>query len=851
MTGSWRAALRLGRRDLARHPVRALLTMLLVAAPVVVATVVALTAHNGRWTPEVSATMRMGQADALVEVTPFDRVRWRAALYGSAVPADGPRAEPVRDPAQVDVAGLLPAGTRLVPAPEHGEVRLATGGTAWLTGITDDPLSDGLVRLRDGRLPSGPDEIAVDPDVAEALDLVDADGALLPDAVLELDDGRTPAVVGLVAGEGDLQMAVTPDFPGVDPATAEGTDQPSARYLVDLPALPTQETKELTRTLAGSGVALNPRAVLLDPEAFGLSPDYSRSFEAVLAASLVVLVGLVEVVLLVGAAFAVAARRQVRELGLVMSNGGEARHLRRQLLAQGLVLGVLASVIGTAAGIGLFFAGTGVLEDRVGLRLYSRELDWLSVLVVLLLGSATAVVAALLPAWTIGRLTPVQALTGRFPVAQKQLRRRTAPFVLSGAGLFLVLAGGYVTSRWFAPRASENPLPVYVAVVGFVLLVAGLLWATPTLVHLAAGAGRALPLSGRFAWRAASRHRFRTAAATSALTFTVAVAILTAFLLATVAREEGAVGEQEHRVSIDLGSVGRAVDVAQVRSTVEGVLGPAELVVTQQVGLRDVATLATRQGWGVSQVEESMLPAVLGRPVDPDTLAAYRDGAALVIGRAGIGRVTDGEAVFRLDGREQRRIPLPVHQVPEVAAPANDADRVLISPETTERLDLTPQWATIRAFAQRDVTRGDLRQLSALGLNAWSEEPDLTMLRRAQYAGIGAAALLALLVVGIAVALAAAEGKDEAATLTAVGAGPLRRRGIGAMHGLFIGLVGCALGLVVAVPSGIAFTQVDGRAGIDVPWIGFLGTLAAVVAFSPLAGWVVTPTRLRLDRRTG
>jgi hypothetical protein len=71
------------------------------------------------------------------------------------------------------------------------------------------------------------------------------------------------------------------------------------------------------------------------------------------------------------------------------------------------------------------------------------------------------------------------------------------------------------------------------------------------------------------------------------------------------------------------------------------------------------------------------------------------------------------------------------------------------------------------------------------------------------------------------------------------------------MHGLFIGLTGTVLGVLVGLPAALAFVQLDGRAGVDVPWLSFLGTLAAVALLSPVAGWAVTPTRLRLTRRVG
>ncbi len=45
--------------------------------------------------------------------------------------------------------------------------------------------------------------------------------------------------------------------------------------------------------------------------------------------------GVLEIVLLAGTAFAVGARRQTRELGLVAAAGGTARDVRRIVLLQG------------------------------------------------------------------------------------------------------------------------------------------------------------------------------------------------------------------------------------------------------------------------------------------------------------------------------------------------------------------------------------------------------------------------------------------------------------------------------------------------------------------------------------
>ena len=71
------------------------------------------------------------------------------------------------------------------------------------------------------------------------------------------------------------------------------------------------------------------------------------------------------------------------------------------------------------------------------------------------------------------------------------------------------------------------------------------------------------------------------------------------------------------------------------------------------------------------------------------------------------------------------------------------------------------------------------------------------------------------------------------------------------MHGLFLGLVGGLLGVLVGMPAGAALTQVDGVPGIAVPWLSVGGVLLVVPLLAWTAGWLVTSTRLTLVRRTG
>ena len=845
---AWRPALRLARRDLWRHKLRAALTFLLVALPVLAAAVIAVSVHNGRGSPEAYAVEQMGDADALVRVSPYARIRADSAAYGFGSRFNG--RTPRRDPDDVDLRALLPAGSTVEPGPTYGPLDLVTGGSAFARVVPDSELTAPMTRALTGRLPRGSDEVAVGHGAAKALGLLDRSGEPRSDATLGLVDGTELAVVGTIPADGEFLTVV--GRPGLTTAPQPEVDDEGPSFLVTLPDLDRADQIALMRRLAEQGVALQARDALLNPEEWGLGAQ-GLNADAAYAGALAVLVGLVEVVLVVGAAFAVAARRQLRDLGLVACNGGAGKDVRRVMVAQGVVLGVPAAVVGAVLGTAAALVGGRWAERRFDLVLAGSSVPWPELVGLTVLGALTAVVASLVPAWSLGRVSPVQALSGRFPVRLRASRPHPGSFWSAGAGLVALGVGGYLTSRWFAPRASESPLGPFISAIGLLLLLAGVVWATPYLVQVAATTGRRLPLSGRYAFRAAGRHRFRTAAATTALTFTVAVAVLTGFAVSEAAADAESRATGVHAVSID--GAASTASRAGVRATVEDTLGHVTLATSSMLGRGDRSGdyLAVRGngGWPeVRQTDRASLEAVHG-PLTAEEAAAFDRGEVLVWPDSGIGARRD-EVRLGLSGDRKQTWTLPVTHLGEPRLRGETGlGAAFVTEAVADRLGLAPEYAMYVALADRAITDGDLQKLRAYGLNAWSEDPYLTQMDRFRFVGVAGAGVLSLLVVGIAVALAAAEGKDEAATLTAVGAGPGRRRAIGAMHGLFIGLTGTVLGVLVGLPSALAFVQMNGDRWVDVPWLSFLGTLAAVALLSPVAGWAVTPTRLRLTRRVG
>ena len=168
--------------------------------------------------------------------------------------------------------------------------------------------------------------------------------------------------------------------------------------------------------------------------------------------------GLLEVVLLAGAAFAVGARRQTRELGLVGASGGSARHVRRIVLAQGLVLGGLRRRArrrrrvrwspSPAGRCGSTSRTAGIVGWAFG--------PW-EIAVAALIGLLSGVAAAVIPAIGAGRMRPVDALAERFRTSRWRAAgaRRSPAARWSRPESSVALVGDRMLADDFAAYARE------------------------------------------------------------------------------------------------------------------------------------------------------------------------------------------------------------------------------------------------------------------------------------------------------------------------------------------------------------------------------------------------------------
>lgn len=866
MSGSWRPALRVAVRDMRRHKLATGLAALLVALPVLAAAVVSTVRSNTDWYSENAMYARMGAADAEIEVTRYEAVavRYRdSGTYINRWPAQGSQT-PTRNPDTVDLPSLLPEGSRLFRSSQYSRVRLDAGGQVSVSVLDlNDPISTGLGELVGGRAPAEPDEVAVDPAVADALDLVDGDGQLLDDTQLTTASGTVLRVVGLAVDADTYSAGVV-----VPPATVLDEATAGNRWLVDLPALTTGQLQDLRDDLAAAGVAALFRDAVQHPEHW---PELERDVQsdqvdsmALAIGAIVVGFGMVEVVLLVGAALAVGARRQIRTLGLLASSGGSPRDVRRVVLARGLLVGGGGSVAGVLVGLVGLWLALPWAGELVQPNVHVLEVAWPNVFTIAGLGVVSGLLAAAYPAWVMGRITAVDALASRFPVGHRPAAIKPAAVAAVLVGLLGVVASGFWIAAEFSASAqrargdaSPSTVPVLAGGLALLALLAGLMWLTPYVVQRAGAVSDRLGLAGRLAVRDATRHRQRTTAATVGLTVTIAGAVFAGFGL------DAAVADDENRTPIVppdtftiYAQVGddRAESLRRLEATVQEAIGADALVELRRAvvdaGDGDVAGLdvvGARPRGDVRVVDETFL-SIAG--VDADALNAYRDGGVLVTQP---GPVSEGVAQLRAVRRGETVFD---RTLPATVVPTSWDDlgwttgAAWISPETAAAIGAKTRGSSLLVHVPGGADESDAELLEVLGIqNDGSLSPSLPYSGRFVIALVVGAVLVTGVAVGVVVALAAAEGRDDAATLAAVGAPPGRRRMMGAAHGAFVGVLGGGIGLVLGSVAGASLLQAVGTPGTPVPWTTLMAVGCAVPVLAAAVGWVVTPSRVTLVRR--
>ncbi len=837
----WRALLRLARRDALRHRGRSALVVLLIAIPVAALFLGAVLMRTGDLTDHQKNLLRLGSvADALVPDTAL-------AADGTPVGAGATTAKP------------LPAGwrTAVVEETDYGRVKL--GGRYHFASIRSGDLADPLLRgaydLRSGRAPAADGEVAVSTEIARAY------GVGVGDTV--------------VVRRGDVHLTVTGTYERARNLGEEtlitanrlpGSRSRSGAVYVGAPAGTDEQT---IRTTVSTAFANDVVTRTVDPT------RPSDGFLPVVILYTVGTIALFVVGIIVSAAFAVGARRQLRMLGLAGSNGASPRQLRLVVTAQGLVTGVVGVVVAAIISTVALVATAPHLDRLLGFRAPGLKVLPVDIALVAGLAVLTAVFAAYLPARTAARVPTLAALGGRRPLRPVPASVPVFGAVLFGLGLLLLAVGitssGSSLGQWFRLSGST------------VLLLLGTVLATPWFMgRLEPLAGR-LSGSGRLAARGMARHRSRTGPICAAILAAGGGAMAVAtFSAARYSYQASTTGPDRRTVQVYAwdNDSGRQVTVGDdVVQRIRAITGDAVATRTSNVGGGDDAA-----GWRVAGTQTIGFPmlttdvaSLVAAGTPADLVDAFRSGRALVHGFGPIegGRLTlesvktdqfgfetiVGErtldaveapflrAVWPNLGQPPCGDCQPYVLLPADAIEANGWTTLNESVSLTTARDLSDaQTADLRSLAstlqdeadERGQVTGDSTGVSLNFADSYVPGRDWLSI---VLGGLVTVAALGVTVVGLA--LSAAEGRSELATLAALGAPPRLRRRVRAWEALLTAGIAGVLAVPLGVLPAVVVLYAQRRhSGSAYDRIGFPWTMALVVAVGVpvLAGLVAYAT---------
>jgi putative ABC transport system permease protein len=523
---SLRLALTIASRTSLRSLGRSALIVAMVALPVTglvgIATV-ADSAYNPSVQERIATELGGTQARLTVVQPPGNGLRQvpdHPDWYDATSWSEGQLASP-RD--------VLPSGTRILPV----TTTTVTADTA--TGIGDihvregevwDPSFAGMYDLVEGHVPTTDREVLVSPALLSRLgvkvgDTVGLHGAAIPRVTVVgvLDDRtRADSAEWFFARPGALSGAQAWD------------DLQNARfYLPD-----TEVSWEEIQKLNESGITVLSRDVLLDPPTpDGSFPEYNQwgALQSILTmVAIVAAFAAFEVILLAGAAFTVTARQQQRTLATIASVGAPRKLLFRILAANGVVLGAIGGLIGTAVGIGAAAGYMAVTADGSATQYYGFHLPWPGFAIAVVFAVLIGWIASLVPARTTSRFDVVAALRGARRPPNPSTRRPIVGLVMLVGGIALTLVGGVllaVLTDVGVGTPTYQALqwgPIALLIVGPILAQLGLVLCGPLVLRGVARLLRRSGLGARLASRDSARNPGRAVPALAAVMTTVFVA---------------------------------------------------------------------------------------------------------------------------------------------------------------------------------------------------------------------------------------------------------------------------------------------------------------------------------------
>ncbi|MGC9669933.1 ABC transporter permease [Planosporangium sp. 12N6] len=701
-----------------------------------------------------------------------------------------------------------------------------------------------LVQLREGRGPQAADEIAVNAALAKAAGITVGDRV----GVLTLQPKKTFTLVGIFGYSGDRDSiggAMEVDF--TEPVAQElMLGAPGTYSSIDVTAASGQspeKVRDAVRAAVGDGYVVKTGKQLQD-ETVG-------DFRQGLSFFNNILLGFAGVALFVGVflilnTFSIIVAQRTRELALMRAVGASRRQMIGAVLVEATIIGLVASVVGLAAGIGVG-AGLAWLFGHLGgadLPLASIGVPAAAVIGAFAVGLLVTLVAALLPALRASRIPPVAALQ-EVATPDRPLTKITV------AGSLVAAVGAAILGYGLSGRAHGSTLALILS--GVLVCFIGVALLTPVLARPVVsllGLLFSWSVPGKLGRLNSGRNPRRTAITAAALM--VGLALITGVNVVLASAKTTMHKQGDTLVKADL--IVSGDQMAEMPPTFDAAVLDQ---IRRMSGVRAVAgeyydrAMVNGKGWGVSVVTD--LPALADmfplRATEGTIATLGPDQLVLDEARAKTLNLHAGSTVTVQLSRGAPH----TMTVAAVLARNDVFNSIMLSPSVIPDLRVPqPSWAYVRVAPGTGVAAVRDRIDTLL-----ADSPEVNVTDRSGYIDqqarqldgllmmiqilLALAVLIAVLGIVNTLALSVLERTRELGLLRAIGLRRVQMMRMVTVESVVISVFGALLGLAVGSGLGAAAVRAlrdEGFTELSLPWsrmavylvlAGLVGVVAAVL----------------------
>jgi putative ABC transport system permease protein len=222
-------------------------------------------------------------------------------------------------------------------------------------------------------------------------------------------------------------------------------------------------------------------------------------------------------------AFNITVLQRTREIGMMRTLGGTRRAVLRQVLAEAAWMGLMGSLLGLAAGVGLAIGLVALVGSIfVGIPFGSLTVPASALVTGAVVGTVVSALAALYPAVRASRISPLAAMRRRAETVGR------VPWRAAVAGLVVIAASA--PGVWLLTRTDASTAETFYGIAGIIGVFLGVSLAAPLivrpLVRLLGAPLQALgQVEGRLATDNASRAPARTGLTACAVMIGLALVI--------------------------------------------------------------------------------------------------------------------------------------------------------------------------------------------------------------------------------------------------------------------------------------------------------------------------------------